>query len=105
MNPMKDSLMRLLQLLDDPQDIGVLSELRLKEFYYQILKSPYGNLLRNCVKSDSRAHKIVPVVHYLEQNFTHSIEIQTLSEIAKMSSSSLHEHFKRSHLFISDPVC
>lgn len=96
--PMDDTLLatfqRLLDLIDKPMDRDILSAGLVRDLFFQVLKGPQGELLRNCVSSHSGATRIAPVVHFIEQNYHRSLDIDTLSDVASMSASSLHEHFK-----------
>ncbi len=97
-SPMTDKLneivLRLMETLDDPVAAKVLSSSIMYELYYEILRGPCGILMRNCVANDDYANKIAPLVHYIEDNYAQAIQIETLSEIAGMSPSSLYTKFK-----------
>ncbi|WP_082130343.1 AraC family transcriptional regulator [Kiloniella spongiae] len=87
-------VLRLLETLDDPVAAKILSPVIMYELYYEILRGPRGQLLRNCVAQDIYAHKIAPLVHYIENNYNKTIAIETLSALAGMSASSLYTKFK-----------
>ncbi|MGB1238589.1 MAG: AraC family transcriptional regulator N-terminal domain-containing protein [Pseudomonadales bacterium] len=91
---LSESFIRLLDTLQSPMDTKVLLPSIVREIYYEVLKGPHGNLLRNCVANHSGANRIAPVVHYIENNFHLPLDIDTIARIAGMSSSSLHEQFK-----------
>lgn len=92
---LRDSLGRLLALLDDPLDCAILSPGVLCEIYYEVLRGPHGNLLRNCVRNDVRANRIAPIIHYIEENYHRPLDIESIARVAGMSSSSLHQYFKQ----------
>ena len=92
---LSEVLLRILSLVKDKEAVSILGPLYIKEFYYQVLKIPQGNLLRNCLSNDSRANRISPIVQYIETHYHQNIEIQDLTQVAGMSASTLHEHFKR----------
>ncbi|MEH6631614.1 MAG: AraC family transcriptional regulator [Halopseudomonas aestusnigri] len=98
-SPLTNSLLRivlrLINTLNDPMDARVLSPAITHELYYEVLRGPRGQLLRNCVANDAYAHKIAPIVHYIERHFDHPIEIDALARVAGMSASSLHSKFKQ----------
>jgi AraC-like DNA-binding protein len=93
--PLRNAILRLLQLLDNPMDVAILGPGLKREIFYEVLKGPHGNLLRNCVRNDSGANRITPVVHFIEENFHRALEVTEIADVAGMSSSSLHEHFKQ----------
>lgn len=92
---LRDSVARLLALLDDPLDCVILSPGVLCEIYYEVLRGPHGNLLRNCVRNDTRANRIAPIVHYIEENYHRPLDIDSIARVAGMSASSLHQYFKQ----------
>ncbi len=92
----KEAFQNLLSILDKPMDIKVLERSYKRQLYYEVLKSDIGYILRNTVRSRSKAHKIAPVVKYLERHFQDQITIDELAKYAGMSQASLYEHFKSS---------
>lgn len=88
------SLVRLLRLLDDPLDCSILAPNLLYELHYEVLRGPHGYLLRNCVYNDSRANRIAPIVHYIEENFHRPLDIDTIARVAGMSASTLYQYFR-----------
>ncbi|ANG62022.1 hypothetical protein A8C75_05645 [Marinobacterium aestuarii] len=92
---LQQSLVQLLGTLADPVDRQVLGPVLQRQIYYEVLKGPYGYLLRNCVTSHAGANRIAPVVHFIEAHFHESLDIDSISRFAGMSASSLHEHFKQ----------
>lgn len=96
LNPrLQQCFVQLLEALDDPVDRAVLAPVLQRQIFYEVLKGPYGYLLRNCVTSYAGANRIAPVVHYIEANFHEPLDIDGISRFAGMSASSLHEHFKQ----------
>ncbi|KXF83305.1 AraC family transcriptional regulator [Enterovibrio coralii] len=94
-SPIENALERLVDTLADPMDRGILSSAICRDLYYQVLKGPCGGLLRNSVSHHAGANRIAPVVHYIEQNFERNLDIEEIANVAGMSGSSLHEHFKQ----------
>lgn len=92
---LESSFLRLLQCLDTPMDMKVLSPTIRREIYYEVLQGPHGDILRNCVLNHTGANRIAPVVHYIEENFEHPLDVDTIARFAGMSSSTLHDHFKQ----------
>ncbi|MDD1792147.1 AraC family transcriptional regulator [Enterovibrio makurazakiensis] len=93
--PIAEVIQRLVDTLDNPMDQEILSGSLKRELYYQVLKGPCGGLLRNSVSNHAGANRIARVVHYLEQHFERNIDIEEITRVAGMSSSTLHEHFRK----------
>ncbi len=66
-----------------------------RELLFEVLRGPNGQLLRNFVLRDGSAHRVARVVSFLEKNFREPLDVKAIAKRAGMSSSSLHEHFKR----------
>jgi AraC-like DNA-binding protein len=89
-----DSVNRLTRLLDNPKDIPVLAPLFTKEILYRVLQGQYGSVLGQIVMEGSSTHQIKDVIEHIMNNYDRSFRIEELAEIANMSVSSLHRHFK-----------
>ena len=92
---LKSCFIRLIDCLNNPMDQAVLAPSLKREIYYEVLKSPFGDLLKNCLAHHSGSNRIAPVVHYIEENFEKPLDIEGIARCAGMSTSSLHEHFKQ----------
>lgn len=90
-----DKFIRLLELLDDPLDQTVLAPGMLYALHYEVLRGPHGYLLRNCVLNDTRANRIAPIVHHIEENFHRPLDVESIARFAGMSQSTLHQYFKQ----------
>jgi AraC-like DNA-binding protein len=91
---LQDAVLRLLRLLDSPQDIPILYPLIEREILYRLLTGPQGHRLRQIAISDSQPHQISRAIDWLRQNYASPLRIDDLARQVNMSSSSLHHHFK-----------
>lgn len=91
---MLDAAIRLMRLLDEPEDAAALAPLASRELVYRLLRSEQGERLAQAVRSDSHAHRVGRAIAWLKANFTEPLTIEALAREAGMSSSSLHHHFK-----------
>lgn len=89
-----DAVIRLARLLDNPEDIPVLAPLFTKEILYRVLQGQHGIALEQIAIEGSATHRIRDVIEHIMNNFDRSVRIEKLAEIANMSVSSLHRHFK-----------
>lgn len=92
--PMLDAVIRLVRLLEDPKNIPVLAPLFTKEIIYRILQGQHGSTLEQIAIEGSSTYQIKDVIHQIMNNYNKSFRIEELAEIANMSVSSLHRHFK-----------
>ncbi len=98
-NPMSPSIMdtvvRLLQLLDQPQDIPVLAPLMIRELVYRILQSEHGHVLYPFAVTDSYSSRIARTIQFIKQHYNEPLEMEQLARDVQLSSSAFHKHFKR----------
>lgn len=92
--PLRDAVLRLLRLLDTPEDIPVLLPLIRREILYRLLRGSYGAQLRQMASTGSQGHRIGRAVNWLRQNFHQPLQIERLAREVNMSTSALHHHFK-----------
>ena len=91
---LKDAFVRLLRLLDTPQDIAILSPLIIKEIFYRLLMSPQGERLKRIVATGTTGHRIVKALEWLKINFAKPFSVEDLASTMGMSASSFHQHFR-----------
>ncbi|WP_417320268.1 AraC family transcriptional regulator [Emcibacter sp.] len=90
-----DSVLRLARLLETPQDIPVLAPLAVREIHYRLLSGQYGAMIAQLAIKGSNLQRIAAVIHKLKSDFDKPISVDQLAEIAGMSLSSFHAHFKK----------
>jgi len=93
--PLLDAALRLLQLLDAPQDQAMLGPMLQREIFYRVLTGPLGAQLRALASGDSSAQRVARAVDALTQRYAEPLRIEELATLAHMSPSSLHQHFKQ----------
>lgn len=92
--PLLGAVLRLMRLLESPQDIPVLGPLILREIHYRLLLGDEGGRLRQMVLADSQSQRIVKAIAWLKRNYARPLRIEAIARELHMSSSSLHHHFK-----------
>lgn len=85
---------RILQLLQQPQDIDILFPLLRRELLYRLLLGPVGGHLREFTLLDSQANRIGKVIELLRERYTQPLRIRELAKAAHMSESALFQSFK-----------
>ena len=89
-----DPLLRLVRLLDHPQDSTVLAPLIERELLYRLLRGPAGASLRQLGLPDSRLTRIARAVHAIRRSYATSLGAEELARLAGMSVTSFHRHFR-----------
>lgn len=89
-----DAARRLMRLLDRPAALPVLGEALLREMHYWLLTGRHGAAIRALGAVDSHAHRIARAVALIRQNYADTLRVGDLAELAGMSESSFHQHFR-----------
>ncbi|PKA42919.1 AraC family transcriptional regulator [Rhizobium sullae] len=89
-----DAAVRLVRLLDHPNDIAAMAPLIEQEILYRVLTGPDGPRLLSIVLSESQSNRIARAVAWLRENYARPLRIETLADHVGMSVSSFHHHFK-----------
>jgi AraC-like DNA-binding protein len=92
--PLLDGFLRLVRLLDTPQDVSVLAPLILREIHYRLLQSEQFGRLAQIAIGDSRLRRVSGAVAWIKEHFAQPLQIDALAKQANMSPSALHHHFK-----------
>ncbi len=85
---------RLVGLLDRPQDIPFLAPLIERELLYLLLRGEHAGLLHQMLTPNHRLQNVNRAINWIRTNFHRPFSIEILAAEARMSSSSLHEHFR-----------
>ena len=89
-----DAAVRMLQLLDAPEDAGILAPMIEREMLYRLIRGPQAPLLRQIANRESRLNQIGRAVDFIRKNFSEPFAIEHLASVAGMSASTFYEHFK-----------
>ncbi|WP_150271343.1 AraC family transcriptional regulator [Paenibacillus tepidiphilus] len=89
-----DATLRLMELLNRPEDIAFLAPLFIKEILYTLLKGPYGVTLGQIAMEGSHTYRIREAIDYITANYAEAIRVEQLAEAASMSLSTFHRNFK-----------
>ncbi len=92
--PMVQTFLRLIDLLNHPDDIPALAPLVQKEILYRLLTGEQGQRLRQISMVDSHSHQIARAIDWLKENYDKTFKVDDLASHTGMSTSSLHYHFR-----------
>jgi AraC-like DNA-binding protein len=85
---------RLLELTTQSGDAELLAPLVIEEILIRLLRSPVGARVAQIGLAESSVHGIAKAVAWLRANFSKPMKVADLAEMAHMSISSFHQHFK-----------
>ncbi|MGQ8364525.1 AraC family transcriptional regulator N-terminal domain-containing protein [Glaciecola sp. 1036] len=85
---------RLVALLDEPSSIEVLAPLIKREIFWRVLTSEQGARLRQVVSASSHGLRISRAIEWLKANYSSPQSVESLADMAQMSKSTFHHHFR-----------
>ena len=86
--------MRMLELLDTPEDIPFLSPLAHREILYRILRTPQAGRLRAIATSGDLVQRTGRAISWLRENYAKPLHMEALASTARMGVSTLHHQFR-----------
>src|ERR1700712_165758 len=89
-----DAWIRMLRLMDRPDEIAVLAPVYEREILFRVLQGPLGWMLRDIASPDTALSRISVAINWIRRNFTEQIRVEALAEMAALSVSAFHRHFK-----------
>ncbi|WP_348263457.1 AraC family transcriptional regulator [Telmatobacter sp. DSM 110680] len=89
-----DACSRLVNLMDAPEDIPILSSLIQREIIYRLLRSPQGKHLRAIATLGEQSHRTAKAVEWLRTNYAKPLRVEELASMARMGVSTLHHQFR-----------
>jgi AraC-like DNA-binding protein len=92
--PLLDAFNRLIDLLENPEDIPTLAPLVKQEIFYRLLTGEQGPLLRQITSVGNRGYQISRAIDWLKDNFSKPVKVDELASRAGLSLSAFHNHFR-----------
>lgn len=89
-----DAFLRLLELLEKPEQAQALGALIYQEIHYRLLTTPFGHQLRLLSTVGSQSNKIDQAIIWLRENYREILQVDQLAAQLNMAPSTLYKHFK-----------
>jgi AraC-like DNA-binding protein len=89
-----DAWLRMLRLLERPDEIAVLAPYYEREILFRVLQGPLGRMLRDIASPDSALARIGVAINWIRHNFAEQIRVDALAGMVALSVSAFHRHFK-----------
>ncbi|MCB5202885.1 AraC family transcriptional regulator [Neorhizobium sp. T786] len=93
-NEFLDAWVRMLRLMDRPDEVAVLAPAYEREILFRVLQGPLGWMLRDIAVPDAALSRIGAVIQWIRENFAKPLKVEALAEMAALSVSAFHRHFK-----------
>jgi AraC-like DNA-binding protein len=92
--PLLDAVQRLINFLDEPENIPALAPLVQREIMYRLLVASQGARLRQIALAGSHSHQVARAIDWLKSNFARSLRVDDLAAQVNMSTSAFYHHFR-----------
>jgi AraC-like DNA-binding protein len=89
-----DPIVRLLRLLDRPDDMPVLGPAIEREILWRLIKGEQGAMVCQLGLADSRLSQITRAVRWIRDHHAEMLRIEDLARVANMSATSFFRHFR-----------
>ena len=89
-----DAWLRMLRLMERPNEIAALAPAYEREILFRVLQGPLGRMLRDIATPDTALSRIGIAIQWIRENFAKPLRVETLAEMAALSVSAFHRHFK-----------
>jgi transcriptional regulator GlxA family with amidase domain len=92
--PLLDALLRLVRLLDAPEDIPILAPLVLRELYFRLLRGRSRAAWRRSPSAMAGCAAWRGAIAWIKAHYAEPLQVEALAKLANMSPSALHAHFR-----------
>ncbi|TDO11677.1 AraC-like DNA-binding protein [Mycobacterium sp. BK086] len=89
-----DAVLRLLRLLEKPLDAPILAPMIEREIIWRLLTGPQGKTVRQIGLADSNLSYVSRAIGWIRENYAEPMRIDELAQVAGMSPSTFHRHFR-----------
>ncbi|MEU0470301.1 MULTISPECIES: AraC family transcriptional regulator [unclassified Amycolatopsis] len=89
-----DAIVRLLRLLDRPQDRRALFPVYKREILWRLMTGQQGEVVRQLGLADSSLNQIARAAQWIRENYQRTFRVEDLAQMASTSVSAFHRNFQ-----------
>ncbi|MDE1992759.1 MAG: AraC family transcriptional regulator [Rhizobiaceae bacterium] len=89
-----DSIIRLIRLLDRPEDAAVLGPMLEREILWRLLTGEQGAMVRQIGLTDSRLSQVGRAIRFIRNHYAETLKIEDLADAARMTPSTFYRNFR-----------
>jgi AraC-like DNA-binding protein len=89
-----DAIVRLLRLLERPQDRAALVPLFKREILWRLITGEQGEIVRQLGLADSSLTHIRGAVRWIRENYASAFRVEEIAQLSGMSVSAFHRNFQ-----------
>ena len=91
---MIDAWLRMLRLINRPQEAAVLAPMIEREILFRALQGPLGATLGELARPEGRLVQIRRATQWIREHYTEPFRVEPLAAMADMSVAAFYRHFK-----------
>lgn len=89
-----DAWLRMLSLIKKPDEIAALAPAYEREILFRVMQGPLGWMLQDIATPDTHLARIYTTINWIKKNYMQTIRVEELAEMAALSVSAFHRHFR-----------
>lgn len=89
-----DAWLRMLRLMDRPDEAAVLAPMIEREILFRVLQGPLRKTLVDMARPDGRMAQIRRATEWIRQHYTEPFRVEPLAAMTDMSVAAFYRHFK-----------
>lgn len=91
---MIDAWLRMMRLVDRPQEAALLAPMVEREILFRVLQGPQGDMLRQIARADSHLSQVRRAIDWIRLHFAEPLRVEPLAAMAGMSVAAFYRHFR-----------
>jgi AraC-like DNA-binding protein len=91
---LRDAVIRLLRLIDQPRDRAVLAPMVTREILWRLITGPQGDVVRQLGLADSSLSHVARAVRWIREHYTKPFRVEEVARLSGMSVSAFHRNFQ-----------
>ncbi len=89
-----DAWVRMLRLMERPDEVPALAPAYEREILFRVLQGPLGWMLRDIALPETALSRVGIAIRCIRENFANPLRVDDLADMAALSVSAFHRHFK-----------
>jgi AraC-like DNA-binding protein len=91
---MIDAWLRMMRLMDRPNEAAVLAPMIEREILFRVLQGPLGGLLRDIARPEGRLAQVRRTTQWIGEHYAEPFRVGPLAAMADMSVAAFYRHFR-----------
>jgi AraC-like DNA-binding protein len=89
-----DAWLRLMRLIDRPDEIALLAPMIEREILFRVLQGPLGDVLRQIARPNTRLGQVRTAIDWIRTHYAEPFRVEPLAAMTGMSVAAFYRHFR-----------